>query len=330
MRFSVIVPVYRTGEYLDRCVRSVLSQSCPDLELILVDDCSPDHCGRLCDEYAALDPRVRVIHMPANVGLGYARNAGLETAQGDFILFLDSDDWLCPEALEGCNALTDADIGVFGTTFVYEKTGKEEARVPQPAFAQTEKEKADIFAMLTQARIFQFAWNKVYRREFLLQSGVLFEKTPLVEDFLFNIALLPKAATVRCMDKALHYYRKPQHETLASKYSPEFFELSKRKFNLEREYLTQANAEEYTDLICQNFVKHLISAVLRNASPAASLSRKEQKALLGGMLRDEVTVSAVTAYAPKSFVYRLLKGWILGRKANMLYLACRIFGLAQK
>jgi len=330
MRYSVIVPVYRTGQYLDRCVRSVLNQSCPDLELILVDDCSPDHCGRLCDEYAALDPRVRVIHLPENVGLGFARNAGLEAALGDFILFLDSDDWLCPEALERASALTDADIGIFGTCFVYEQNGKEEHRLPQTAVAQTEKEKADIFAMLTRERIFQFAWNKLYRRELLVQSGVLFEKTPLIEDFLFNISLLPKAATVRCIDKALHFYRKPAHETLASKYSPEFFELSKRKFNLEQEYLTQANAEEYTDLICQNFVKHLISAVLRNASPAASLSRKEQKALLGEMLRDEVTVSAVTTYTPKNFVYRLLKGWILGQKANILYLACRFFGLAQK
>ena len=330
MKFSVIVPVYRTGEYLNRCVRSVLSQSCPDLELILVDDCSPDHCGRLCDEYAALDPRVRVIHMPDNVGLGFARNTGLEAAQGDFILFLDSDDWLCSKALEDCSTLTDADIGVFGTTFVYEKTGKEEPRIPQPAFARTAKEKADIFAMLTRARIFQFAWNKVYRREFLLQSGVLFEKTPLVEDFLFNIALLPKAATVRCIDKALHFYRKPAHETLASKYSPEFFALSKRKYALESEYLTAAGAEEHTALICQNFVKHLISAVLRNASPAADLSRAEQKALLGEMLRDDVTVAAVTAYTPKSIVYRLLKRWIIGQKTNMLYLACRIFGLAQK
>ena len=330
MKFSVIVPVYRTGQYLDRCVRSVLSQSCPDLELILVDDCSPDHCGRLCDEYAALDPRVRVIHLRSNVGLGYARNAGLDAALGDFILFLDSDDWLAPEALESCNALTDADIGIFGTTFVYEKTGKEEPRIPQMATARTEKEKADVFAMLTRARIFQFAWNKLYRREFLLRCGVLFEKTPLIEDFLFNIALLPYVQHIRCVDKALHFYRKPAHETLASKYSPEFFVLCKRKYALEEEYLTGTGAAEHTDLIRQNFVKHLISAVLRNASPAAGLSRKEQKSLLNEMLRDEVTVSAVSAYQPQNFVYRLLKRWIVHQKINILYLACRLFGLAQK
>ena len=330
MRFSVIVPVYRTGEYLDRCVRSVLSQSCPDLELILVDDCSPDHCGKLCDEYAALDPRVRVIHMPVNVGLGFARNAGLDAALGDFILFLDSDDWLCPEALERCSALMDADIGIFGTTFVYEQTGKEDIRLPQTAFARTKEEKADMFAMLTQARIFQFAWNKIYRREFLLASGVKFEKTPLIEDFLFNIALLPEAESVRSIAENLHYYRKPIHETLASKYHPDFFQLSKRKYALEAQLLTWSGAQQYHDLLAQNFIKHLISAVLRNASEAANLSRKEQKAALEDMLNDSVTVTAATACRTHNLIYLVLKRWILKKRVTMLYISCRLMGAMLK
>lgn len=330
MKFSVIVPVYRTGEYLDRCVRSVLSQSCRDLELILVDDCSPDHCGRLCDEYAALDPRVRVIHKPVNEGLGFARNAGLEAALGDFILFLDSDDWLHPDLLNRCSALTGEDILVFGTTFVYEKNARQETRIPQAFTAQSEKEKADIFGMLTRVRIFQFAWNKLYRREFLLETGVLFEKTPLIEDFLFNIALFPRAQRIRCIPEALHFYRKPAHETLASKYSPEFFDLCKRKFILEKAYLSQTGAEEYADLVCQSFVKHLVSAVLRNASPAAGLSRREQKQALETMLRDPVTVSAVNDYHPQSFVYRLLKRWICHKNINLILTGCRILGMLEK
>lgn len=330
MKFSVIVPVYRTRAYLDLCVRSVLNQSCRDLELILVDDCCPDQCGKLCDEYAAQDPRVRVIHKPVNQGLGFARNTGLEAAQGDFILFLDSDDWLHPRALSCCDAFTDADILVFGTSFVYEKSGKADVRVPKAATAQTEKEKADIFAMLTQARIFQFAWNKRYRREFLLKTGVLFEKTALIEDFLFNIALFSKAKNIRCICGALHFYRKPVHETLASKYSPDFFDLCKRKFSLEMEYLALAGAPEYTDPVCESFVKHLISAVLRNASPAAGLSRREQKQALQTMLSDSVTVSAITAYRPQNPVYRLLKNWIVRRKTNLLYAGCRLLGLLKK
>ncbi|MBQ6839837.1 MAG: glycosyltransferase family 2 protein [Oscillospiraceae bacterium] len=323
MKFSVIVPVYRTGEYLDQCVRSVLSQSCRDLELILVDDCSPDHCGRLCDEYAATDPRVRVIHKPVNEGLGFARNTGLEAAQGDFILFLDSDDWLRCEALSRCDALTDADILVFGTSFVYEKNGKEEIRCPEAVTADTEKEKADAFAMLTRARIFQFAWNKLYRREFLLQSGVLFEKTPLIEDFLFNIALLPKAQSIRCISDPLHFYRKPTHETLASKYSPEFFALSKRKYLLEAQLLTDAGAPEHLPLVYEGYLKHLLSAGIRNTG----LPRQVRRQQMLEMLDDPVTLAVVRLYPPRGTVFRLLTRWVRLRRTGLLLALCRALSI---
>ena len=323
MKFSVIVPVYRTKEYLASCVQSVLNQSLEDFELILVDDCCPDGCGRLCDEFAARDSRIRVIHKPTNEGLGYARNTGLEAAQGDFVLFLDSDDLVDPQLLERCSALPERDILVFGTTFRYEKTGKEEVRLPDAVTAQTPKEKADIFAMLTQARIFQFAWNKLYRRAFLTESGVRFENTPLIEDFLFNLALLPKAACVECIPQALHVYRRPVHETLASKYHHGFFSLCKRKYTLEADFLKASGAEEYTGIICQSFIKHLLSSGVRNA---AHLTRKEQKLAMAAMLADPVTSIAMAAYTPVQPLYRLLKQLICRRRTALLLAVCRIFG----
>lgn len=90
---SVIIPVYKVEEYLDRCVESILNQTYTNLEILLVDDGSPDNCPRLCDEYALKDARVRVIHKE-NGGLASARNAGLEKANGQFVSFIDSDDWI--------------------------------------------------------------------------------------------------------------------------------------------------------------------------------------------------------------------------------------------
>ena len=92
---SIIVPIYNVEPYLHRCVDSLSKQSYEDFELILVDDGSPDNCGTLCEEYAAQDDRVRVIHKP-NGGLSDARNAGMEIAQGEYIAFVDSDDWVAP------------------------------------------------------------------------------------------------------------------------------------------------------------------------------------------------------------------------------------------
>lgn len=92
-QFSIIVPVYNTEKYLDRCVKSLLSQTLSDIEVILVDDGSPDGSGRICDDFSAGDPRVRAIHKK-NEGQGIARNAGLDLASGEYVLFIDSDDYI--------------------------------------------------------------------------------------------------------------------------------------------------------------------------------------------------------------------------------------------
>ena len=96
---SVIIPIYNVAQYLSQCMKSILSQSYNDLEIILVDDGSADECPRLCDEYEAGDARVRVIHKK-NGGLSDARNAGMRIAKGEWIYFVDSDDWLDINAIQ--------------------------------------------------------------------------------------------------------------------------------------------------------------------------------------------------------------------------------------
>ena len=93
---SVIVPVYNVAAYLDRCVKSIVNQTYADLEIILVDDGSPDQCGTMCDNWAMKDKRIKVVHKE-NGGLSDARNAGIEVASGDYIGFVDSDDWIEPD-----------------------------------------------------------------------------------------------------------------------------------------------------------------------------------------------------------------------------------------
>lgn len=113
---TVIIPVYKVEKYIRRCVDSVLSQSYQNLQIILVDDGSPDDCGKICDSYMKKDSRVKTIHQP-NGGLSIARNTGLKYAFGEFIYFLDSDDYIAPEAIEAMVHLADehhADIVMAG------------------------------------------------------------------------------------------------------------------------------------------------------------------------------------------------------------------------
>jgi CDP-glycerol glycerophosphotransferase len=96
---SIVLPVYKVQGYLRQCIDSILEQSCADFEIVAVDDCSPDRSGEILADYASHDPRVRVITAPDNLGLGRARNLGLEHAKGEYVWFLDSDDWLAVGAL---------------------------------------------------------------------------------------------------------------------------------------------------------------------------------------------------------------------------------------
>lgn len=326
--FSIIMPVYGVEKYLRTAIDSVLAQSFDDFELILVDDCSPDSSGKICDEYASVYKNIRVIHLEKNGGLSNARNQGLDVCRGNYVIFMDSDDLIEPNLLEKAKAGLEEDtqILVFGVKRFYEnakgETTKTEYLAPAEVSAEGSKGIADAFVTLNHAKVFPFAWNKVYKHSFLSDVDVHFENTKLIEDFLFNIDLFGKAKFVKVIGDCLYCYRKPAHETLVSAYSPDFFHLCKRKYKLEKEFLEKTNGStfESTELIFESHIKHLISVFLRNRSPKAALTAAEQKRKIKEILNDEVTVEVLSQYQPRGIKYRII-GFILKRKMiNACYL----------
>ena len=338
MRFSVIVPVYGVEKYLDECVASLLNQTYTDFEIILVDDKSPDNCPEMCDGYAKSDSRIRVIHKPQNEGLGFARNTGLEAAKGDYVLFADSDDTIDPKTLERCaEELQDnPDILVYGMRLCYENkkgvTVRTESIVPEGFYAGSKAEMAEMFRRLSDARVFNYACNKAYRREFIQGLPTRFEKTKLIEDFLYNIEVFGSAEAVRSVGEDFYFYRKPTHVTLASSYNPQFFELAKRKFALEENFLREHNAycDEYLQQILKGYVKHYISAVTRNRSKSADLSRKEQKRLAFEMLNDEVTQRVLKDFEPKGRIFTTLTNLMKKQKVGSIVRICAMVNFAQQ
>ncbi len=187
-KFSIVVPVYNVEQYLDTCVQSVLSQTYTGYELILVDDGSSDRCGSMCDEYAANNEFVKVVHK-RNGGLSSARNAGLDIANGEYVIFLDSDDfWDDDHALENIQKNlreTEADILLFPAKRYY---GEEQ---PCTYTVNMEVDRAqimnpDINAAITyliENNIYRAAaWNKVIRRSIIEANGMRFKEGYLSED----------------------------------------------------------------------------------------------------------------------------------------------------
>lgn len=201
MLFSVIVPIYCVEAYLPTCVESVLGQSHRDFELILVDDGSPDACPVLCDAYAARDERVRVIHQP-NAGLSAARNAGIHAAQGEYLLFLDADDFLSEDALAQISRFAELQCDILigdGETI------GAEYRMSHGNTAEILRGDAYLKCAIPRGAMPMAAVLYVYRRVFLLSEGLLFRCGVMHEDEDFTPRAFLRAE--RVIETGVSFYR---------------------------------------------------------------------------------------------------------------------------
>lgn len=199
MKLSVIIPVYRVEATLERCLQSVLRQTFSDLEVILVDDGSPDDCPRICDEWGQRDSRIRVVHKP-NGGLSDARNAGLKIAYGEYVTFVDSDDFIAPDTYFHAMQLAAAhDIVEFPVSRFH--------GTPQQtlvSFVNTVYTDMEEYWLHGHAYEHTYACNKVYHRS--LFHHVCFPIGKVFEDAWTLPLLLKLVRSVAMTDKGLYYY----------------------------------------------------------------------------------------------------------------------------
>ena len=198
---SVIVPVYRVEPYLRQCVDSLLMQTYTNLEVLLIDDGSPDCCGSICDEYSKNDSRVRAIHTD-NQGVSTARNLGIEEANGDLISFIDPDDWIEPTFYELLLArMKDTDADICACNYWMEtETSKQKSCLPETIYER----KASIKA-LCESGISNYIWNKLYRKE--LFNTIRFPVGKTYEDFAIMHLILHQSQRVAVIANLLYHYR---------------------------------------------------------------------------------------------------------------------------
>lgn len=210
---SVVIPVYNVEKYLQTCLDSILRQSFRELEIILVDDGSPDDCPQICDEYAIHDERIQVIHQK-NQGISMARNAGIKAASGKYILFVDSDDVLEDTACENLwkrAESTQADV-VEGSTYWIDETGgiaqKEKVRIVQPHIIEETVLDGEtyLFRQLKCEAYISTVWAYMYKREFLLQNRLYFMEGVFREDEEWMLRLFCCAQRIAQCDMPFYQY----------------------------------------------------------------------------------------------------------------------------
>lgn len=217
---SVIVPVYNVEKYLHKCVDSIINQTYKDLEIILVDDGSPDNCPKICDEYAQKDNRIKVIHKE-NGGLSSARNVGMKMAKGDYIAFVDSDDYIeehmyekLLDALKGSNA----DFCMCGDRTVNEN-GEEIIRNNFSAKTYFIDEIIENFVLPLKTA----AWNKLYKREYIGEN-IFPEGRIHGEDLVFQLSLLTGKTTMCVIPDVCYNYVKHSNSITTSGFSARSFD----------------------------------------------------------------------------------------------------------
>lgn len=289
---SVIVPVYKVEPYLDKCISSVVNQTYKNLEIILVDDGSPDNCPTMCDAWAEKDSRIRVLHQ-RNQGGGAARNAGLDLASGSLIAFVDSDDYIAPDMYahlytlleQGVDIAECSYVEVVGDDAVFARGYETHSYTVQEAMEEH-----------IQDRVFrQLIWNKLYRRH--VMDGIRFPTDKKIDDEFFTYRVLGNANALIYSTKVCYAYRqqsesvmhsmpiskriqaveaKTQRHTYIKTHFPELTDLSARDLWFTCIYQGQLALRELDDSAARNTMADLITVLKENPISMRTCNAKEK------------------------------------------------------
>lgn len=219
MTFSIIIPIYNVEKYLNQCIDSVLIQKFTDYEIILVNDGSPDNCGKICDDYAKQYPQIKVIHKE-NGGLSDARNFGIKSAKGDYLIFLDSDDYwegggILSDLAEIINNDNNPDIIIHGNTFIFE-TGENKKALIKNMY-NSNNFISDYENLVTEGIYYASAWNKIVRRELIYNNNINFPKGLLHEDVAWSFDIAQHIKNYTIYESSFYQYRIGRKDSITNK-----------------------------------------------------------------------------------------------------------------
>ena len=304
-KISVIIPVYNVESYLSQCIHSVVNQSYADLEIILINDGSTDRSGEICDEWGKKDSRIRVIHKE-NGGLSDARNTGLDIAQGKYIGFVDSDDFIHPKMYEYllC-ALEDnkADMASCSYTSYIDGEMVEDTVLNQNGYTFVKVENREQYLNnFTDYNFMHYVWRSLYKRNFL--DNIRFQKGKRLEDVMFCAEMsryLSKRAVIA--DK-LYYYRMRQNSIMHSNPSIFLEHIEAMEHNIE--FFSRQEGKDFS----QKYNEYVMSYILT--------TRMERK--LNGISSEYVNIESMKAFAKLYDKYgsRNKSHW-LARHVPMVY-----------
>lgn len=295
-KVSIILPIYNVEDYLEKCVDSVRNQTYKNLEIILVDDGAKDSCPQICDRLAQEDKRIKVIHKE-NGGLSSARNEGYKAADGDYLMYIDSDDVIKPDIVERCIIRAQqekADMVIFGYEKVDESGHVLETCTWGNKVLNHNEMVEYLYEGITQMS-FGYAWNKLYKKSVLDESGVLADSEIIDrEDLVYNMELLPYIHKVVYLDYAGYEYLQRSTSLL---HNSNLARLKGIEYFVHKIKTIRTGNEEIDKKVFNMNVLHYLSdCIIKNVLWNKELSAKEKKQLMKQIIskcpyKEEIYVS---------------------------------------
>lgn len=297
--FSVIMPSYGVEDYLENCVNSILKQSMNDFEIIIVDDASPDRTGEIADDLSRRDERVRVLHLAQNGRVGNARNKGFEQARGQYVFFIDPDDEIDSELFSKVKASLEknpAQVTVYGICEeIFDSKGQlkktKKITLDEESHYITDSEEIHrVVIELEKRTMYGYPWNKCFKREYLIEQGIIFQDVVLIEDIAFNVQVFQNITSLNILPLTDYKYKKRVNESLTHKFVKDYFKVHKERVRLVYDQQKSWNTcDENVKTIMGNiYARYIFSALCRNFDKRSEMSRSDRKLWLEEIFNDDL------------------------------------------
>ena len=311
-KISVIIPAYKVEKWIRRTWDTLAAQTFTDFEVFFVDDGGPDATGAICDELAAEDPRIHVIHQ-ANAGAAQARNNAMPLARGKYLFFMDADDWCEPQMLADLYAFCEAhnlQVAVCGfyidTYYGTDKFYRELRTAPDAVYA-TQADFRAAAPELFDAQLLYAPWNKLYRRDYLLDRGIFFPAT-FWDDLPFNLAVFRDVERVGCLNKRYYHFLRAREESENTKYRANMYEKREEEHAWMCELFSYWGVDtlKSREFLARRYTERLIGCIENVTNKNCTLTKAEKRAQIERMISTPQAKEALEFARPKSFYMKKL------------------------
>lgn len=309
---SIIMPVYGVEEYVGKAIESIQNQTFQDWELWTVDDGSPDRSGAICDEYAAADPRIRVIHKE-NGGAPSARNVAIDQAEGKYFYFMDADDWAEPTMLQDMLDLAEANQAQMVVTGYYidsyyseEEKFVQIQKVDDVVYKSQQEFREDSYRLFDKNLLYT-PWNKLFLADYIRERKLYFPDT-FWDDFPFCLSVIRDIERVVVSQKPYYHFMRKRSESETTKYRKEMYEKREEEHGWMEDLYAYWEIENSAvlEFLARRYVERLIGCIENVTNNSCTLSYKEKRAHIRQIIRSERTQRCLKIAKPRSHYMKIM------------------------